>query len=78
MSIPEEEIKKLQDQVQLLQYQKSKDESSHVDQAQRAKKLIERFQKEQKESSIGNTLGQVKEIIWEDIMESINENWPSM
>lgn len=78
MSIQEEGIKKLQDQVKFLQYQKSTNESSHAVEARRAKKLIERFQKEQKESAIRNTLGQVKEIIWADIMESLNGIWPSI
>ena len=33
------------------------------------------MQKSERESSIGNTLGQVKEIVWIDIIESINEIW---
>ena len=52
MSIQKENIKKLQYQVHFLQYQNSKDESSHATEAHRAKKLIERLQKEQKESTM--------------------------
>ena len=46
MSIQEEEIKKIQPQVKLLQYQNSKDKSSHAVEAQRAKNIIKRLQKE--------------------------------
>jgi len=45
---------------------------------QRAKALIERLQKSEKESSIGNTLGRVKEIIEHNIINGMNEFWPSI
>ena len=38
--------------------------------------MIERLQKLERESTIGQTLAQAKEIIWADIINSINEIWP--
>lgn len=39
----------------------------------RARTLIEKLQKSEKESSISNTLGRVKEIIWKNIINGMNE-----
>jgi len=40
--------------------------------------LIEALQKSEKESSIRNSLGRVKEIIWHNIIDGMNEIWPSV
>lgn len=36
------------------------------------------LQKLEKESSTGNTLGRVKDIIWNNIINGMNEIWPSI
>ncbi len=51
-------------------------DSSHTTELQREKGKIEVLQKEVKDSYLENTLGLVKEIIWEDIIESIKDIWP--
>ena len=76
LSIQTQEIKKMQDQVKVLQEQRSRTKASHPAETQRAQKLIEKLQKSERESAIGYTLAQAKEIIWEDIMNSIAEIWP--
>lgn len=58
-----DEIKRLKTQVSVLQDQIKRDESNHLVEMQRANTLIEKLQKSEKESSTGNTLGRVKEII---------------
>jgi len=62
----------------VLQDQIKRAESNHLVEMQRAKTLIEALQKSDKESSIGNTLGRVKEIIWNNIINGMNEIWPSI
>jgi len=61
-----------------MQDQIKRSENNHLVEMQRAKALIEKLQKSEKESSIGNTLGKVKEIIWHNIINGMNEIWPSI
>jgi len=43
---------------------------------QKSQKLLERLQKVEKDTTIGQTLAQAKEAIWMDILNSMNEIWP--
>ena len=63
MSLQKTEIKKFQDQVSDLQDQIKRKYSTHTIELQISKKLTESFQKSLQESSIGNMIGRVKEII---------------
>lgn len=63
MNLQTEEIKRLETQVNIFRDQIKRYESAHLVEMQRARTLIEKLQKSQKESSIRNTLGRVKEII---------------
>ena len=76
MSLQTEEIKKLQGQVKLLQDHQKKTETFHTTELQRAQNQIEAWKKSAAESSIGYTLGHVKEIIGNNIIEEINEICP--
>ena len=71
-----EEIKKLQDQVKLLENQQNKSGTLHVVELQRAQNQVEIWNKLATESSIVYTLGNVKEIIWNKIIEEMSEIWP--
>jgi len=73
MNLHTKEIKRLKTQVIVLQDQIKRAESDHSVEMQRPRTLIERLQKLKKESSIGNTLGRVKEIIWNNIIICMNE-----
>jgi len=55
---------------------KSVADSSHAAELNRVKGQIEVLQRELKESFIGNKLGLAKEILWEEIIESIKDIWP--
>lgn len=63
VNLQTEEIKRLETQVNVMQDQIKRVESTHSVEMQRSRTLIEKFHKSEKESSIGNTLGRVKEII---------------
>jgi len=76
ISIQTKEIKKLQNQLKTLQHMKAVEDSSHAAELQRARGQIEVLQKEVKDPYLGNTLGLVKDIIWEEIIESIKDIWP--
>lgn len=51
-------------------------DNSHAVELQRTRGKIEVFHKEVKDSYLRNTLGLVKEIIWEEIIESTKDFWP--
>lgn len=78
MSLQTEEIKKLQDQFKLLQDHQTKTGNLHAVELQRAQNQIEAWKKSTTESSIGYTLCLVKEIIWNNIIEEIDESWPCL
>ena len=57
---------------------KSMSNSSHTIETNRLKGQVEVLKKELTDSFIGNKLGLVKEILWEEITEAIKEIWPSI
>jgi len=63
MSLQTQEIKKLQDQVKFLEDHQKNTGIFHAAELQRAQNEIEAWKKLATESSIGHTLGHVKEII---------------
>lgn len=76
MSIKTGEIKKLNDELRELQHMKSIGDSSHATELNRVKGQVELLWRELKESFIGNKLGLEKEILWEEITESVKDIWP--
>lgn len=78
MNLQNEEIRRPESQVSVLHDQIKRVEDNHLVEMQRAKALIEKLQKSEKESSIGNTLVRVKEIIWHNIIDRMNEILPSI
>jgi len=76
MSLQTKEIKKLQDEVKLEEDHQKKTKTFHVAELQRAQNKIEAWKKSTTESSIGHTLDHAKEIIWNNIIEEIDEIWP--
>jgi len=76
MSLQTEEMKILQAQVNLLQDHQANTETFDAVELQRAQNQIEAWKKSAVESSIGYTLAHVKEIIWKNIIEEIDEIWP--
>jgi len=76
MSLQNEEIKNLHDQVKLLEVHQKKSDIFHVEELQRAQNHIEVWKNSTDESSIGHTLGDVKEIIWNNFIEEMDEIWP--
>ena len=45
---------------------------------QKSQRLLEKLQKVERDTSIGQTLAKSKENIWMNILDSINEIWPSI
>ena len=78
MSIQSKEIKTLHDQLKALEVQKAKAEASCVTKLQKSQRLLEKLQKVERDTSIGQTLAQAKETIWMNILDSMNEIWPSI
>ena len=73
MTIQTEEIKRLEAQINTLKDLKTRSDNVHVMEIQRAQKYIERLIMEESKASIGQTIGQAKEIIWTSILDSMNE-----
>lgn len=78
MSIQGEEIKKLWEDVKVIQEQKTKYENFLLTEMQKSQRLTQRMQQIDKEFAMGNTLAQVKENIWKRINEAMIEIWPSI
>jgi len=78
MNLQIEEIKRLETQFNDFQDHIKRVESAHSVEMRRARTLIEKLQKSEKEPSIGNTLGRVKEIIWNNIINGMNDIWPNI
>ena len=62
----------MQDYLKTLQHIKAVSDSSHAAKLLREKGQIEVLQKEFKDPYLGNKLGLVKEILWGEIIKSIN------
>lgn len=66
----------MQDQLKDLEVQKAKVEVVRVTEMQKSQRLLEKFFKVERDTSIGLTLAQAKETIWMNILDSMNEIWP--
>jgi len=68
----------LQDQLKVLEVQNATVETSQVTEMQKSQRLLEKLQKVEIDTSIGQTLAEAKETIWMNIIDSMNEIWPSI
>lgn len=75
ISLQTKDIKKLQYQVKIIQDHQNKTSIFHATELQRAQNQIEGWKKAIAKSSISQTLGHVKEIIQNNIIEEIDEIW---
>ena len=78
MSLKSKEIETLQGQLKALEVQKAKVEAAWVTEMKKSQRLLEKLQKVERDTSIGQTLAQAKEIIWINVLDSMNEIWPSI
>ena len=68
----------MQDQLKVLEVQNATVETSQVTEMQKSQRLLEKLQKVEIDTSIGQTLAEAKETIWMNIIDSMNEIWPSI
>ena len=78
MTLQTTKIKNLEAEINNLKDLKKISDNAHEIEIQRAQKQIEKLIKAESEDSIGQTIGQAKEIIWTSIVDSMNEIWPSI
>lgn len=76
MTIQFEEIQKLEKKVKQLEDIKSRSNTNHSVELQRAQTQIENWKKSANENAIGTPLAQVKQIIWDNIINEMKEIWP--
>jgi hypothetical protein len=76
MSLQEQEIRRLQDEIKNLQQLKSTFQSSYNTEMHTTQRLKHELQKLQKETIVTKTLAEAKENIWMDICKSMIEIWP--
>ncbi len=78
MSLQSKEIETLHGKIKDLEAQKAKDEAARITKMEKSLRLIEKFHKIERDTSIGQTLAQARETIWMNILDSMNEIFPSI
>ena len=68
----------MQGQLKTLEVKKAKVEAAYVNEMEKSQILLEKLHKVERDTSIGQTLAQAKETIWLNILDSMNEIWPSI
>jgi DNA gyrase/topoisomerase IV subunit A len=76
MNLQETEISRLKKEVENLQEIKTSFQTSLSKEKQVTEHIRKELQQLQKQTMEGKTLAEVKEIVWKDIIKSINEIWP--
>jgi DNA gyrase/topoisomerase IV subunit A len=76
MNLQETEISRLKKEVENLQDLKTSFQTSLSKEKQVNEHIRKELQQLQKQTMAGKTLAEVKEIVWTDIIKSINEIWP--
>jgi hypothetical protein len=76
MNLQETEISRLKKEVENLQELKTSFQTSLSKEKQVNEHIRKELQQLQKQTMAGKTLAEVKEIVWKDIIKSINEIWP--
>ena len=78
MSIQANELKKLREQVTSLETNCKLAQIQHKKETQRNRRMVERIKALEKDLTLQEPLGDMKEILWANIIDSINDVWPSI
>ena len=78
ISIQTTKINKLKEQVKSLEYGKTLVEAMHQAKVQKAIRLTKKVHKLEKELSLTEPLAQEKQELWANIINSVNDIWPSI
>jgi DNA repair ATPase RecN len=76
MNLQEIEMKRLKKEIENLQELKSSYQTNYSKEKQTSDQLKQELQQLQKQTMAGKTLFEVKESVWMDITNSMNEIWP--
>ena len=78
MSIQSMKINRLKEQMTSLEDEKKLAQIIHKNEVQKSTRLIERTKKLEKELTLNEPLGQAKEQLWANIIDSVNDMWSSI
>ena len=78
MSIQTIEMNKLKEKVTSLETDYKLTQIMHREEQQKATKMNERIKILEKELTLNEPLGQAKEQMWANIIDSVNDIWPSI
>jgi len=78
MSIQTIEINKLKEKITSLENDNRLNQIMHKEEVQKSTRLTERMKSLEKELTLKEPLGQVKEQLWANIIDSVNDIWPSI
>lgn len=78
MSIQINEVNRLKDQIKSLEDEKKLAQTMHKNETQKSNRLIKRIQKLEKELTLKKPLSQEKQQLWANIINSVNDIWPSV
>ena len=78
MTIQNNEIKRLKEQIRSLEDEKKLAKIMHKNKEQRANRLNEQVKNLEKELTLKEPMAHVKQQLWSNIIESFNDIWPSI
>jgi len=78
MSLQSKEIEILQSQLKYLEVKKAKVEAARTTELEKSQRLLEKLCQVEGDISIRQTLALANETIWMNILDPINEIWPSI
>lgn len=78
MSIQTTEINRLKEQIKSLEDEKKLTQIMYKNEPHKSNRLNERIQKLEKELTLKEPLAQVKQLLWANIIDLVNDIWPSI
>lgn len=78
MSLQSKEIDTFQGELKAFEVKNTKGEAIRVTKIQKSQRLLDKLRKVKRDTSIGQILAQAKETILMNIIDSMNEIWPSI
>lgn len=78
MSTQTNEVNRLKEQIKSIEDEKKLDQIMHKNETQKSNRLNERIQKLEKELTLKEPLAQAKQLLWTNIIDSVNDIWPSI
>lgn len=72
------EINRLKEQIRILEDEKKLSQIMHKNDIQNSNRLIERIKNSEKELTLKEPLSQAKAHLWANIIDSVNNIWPSI